>query len=133
MTQVTVRRIDVGQPRAKDADPKRLAALLGRLSRPLQAARRVPHVGTWVGLGLVSLGAGLLVLAWGKTAALTTVALQLPYVVSAGFSGLGLIVVGLTVVSMSAKQEDARERARQAEELHGLLTQLRTALEADVT
>lgn len=103
--------------------------LYRRLSRPVQALRGVPHLGTWVGLLVAAIGAVLLVVAWARTAALTDVGLQVPYVVSAGFTGLGLVVVGMTVVSISAKAEDARERTRQLTELRELLAQLRTSVE----
>jgi hypothetical protein len=100
-----------------------------RVSRPVQALRGVPHLGTWVGLLIAAAGAVLLVIAWARTAALTDVGLQVPYVVSAGLTGLGLVVVGMTVVSISAKVEDARERTRQLGELRELLAELRSAVE----
>ena len=103
--------------------------LLRRVSRPLQALRGVPHLGTWVGLLIAAAGAVLLVVAWARTAALTDVGLQVPYVVSAGLTGLGLVVVGMTVVSISAKVEDARERTRQLGELRELLAELRNTVE----
>ncbi|HTL22735.1 MAG TPA: hypothetical protein VL281_01755 [Mycobacteriales bacterium] len=103
--------------------------LARRVSRPVQALRGVPHLGTWVGLLIAAAGAVLLVIAWARTAALTDVGLQVPYVVSAGLTGLGLVVVGMTVVSISAKVEDARERTRQLGELRELLAELRSAVE----
>lgn len=100
-----------------------------RVARPVQSLRAVPHVGTWAGVLLAAAGAVLLAVAWVKVAALTDVGLQIPYVVSAGFTGLGLIAVGLTVVNVAAKQADTRERSRQSAELRGLLAELRTSLE----
>ena len=103
--------------------------LVRRVSRPWQALRAVPHLGTWLGLLVAAAGGVLLVIAWARTAGLTDVGLQVPYVVSAGFTGLGLVVVGMTVVSISAKQEDARERSRQLSELRELLAELRASVE----
>ena len=96
-----------------------------------QSLSAVPHLGTWIGVVLVAVGAVLLFVAWGKTAGLDSVALQIPYVISAGFTGLGLIAVGLTVVNIAAKRDDARERTRQAGELAALLAELRRAIETD--
>jgi hypothetical protein len=128
MTQIALPDTDLVQTEAVNDAPVRPGSLSRRIARPAQALRAVPHVGTWAGVLLAAIGAVLLVVAWVKVAALTNVALQLPYVVSAGFTGLGLVAVGLTVVNLAAKQEDARERSRQAAELRGLLAELRTSL-----
>jgi hypothetical protein len=112
-----------------EARPSPYDGLLRRVSGPIQSLRAVPHIGTWAGLTLSALGAVLILIAWVRTAALTSVGLQVPYVVSAGFTGLGLIVAGLTLVSIAAKQEDARERRRQVGELREMLAQVRVALE----
>ncbi len=93
--------------------------------------RRVPHLATWSGLGLCLAGATLLVIAWSQTARTTNVGLQLPYVLSAGCTGLGLLMVGLTVVGLSAKWRESRERTAHAIELRELLGQIRQALESD--
>ena len=104
-----------------------------RAIQPVRALRAVPHLSTWSGLVLTCAGALLLVLAWGRTAALTDVALQLPYLISAGCTGLGCIAVGITVLNLSAKHRDAAERARQNAELRTLLGELRTALAAQLS
>jgi len=105
----------------------------GRAGRTVQSLSGVPHLGTWIGVVLVGVGAVLLFVGWGKTAGLTNVALQIPYVISLGFTGLGLVAVGLTVVNIAAKRDDARERTRQAAELAVLLAELRRAIETDRT
>ena len=109
--------------------PSKWGPLTRRVSRPVQSLRALPHVATWTGVLLAAAGAVLLVVAWVKVAALKSVALQIPYVVSAGFTGLGLVAVGLTVVNIAAKQADGRERSRQSAELRGLLAELRASLE----
>lgn len=103
--------------------------LLTRLARPFAALRGVPNLGIWAGVVVSTVGLVLIAVAWGRTAGLTQVALQVPYVVSAGFTGLALVVVGLTVVSMTAKQADAAERSRQLRELREILADLRRQLE----
>lgn len=102
-----------------------------RLVRPVTVIRSVPHAATYAGVLLVSVGAVLLAVAWGKVAGLTDVSLQVPYVLSAGFPGLALVAAGLTVVNVAAKQGDARERTRQVGELQDLLAELRRAVEQD--
>jgi hypothetical protein len=104
--------------------------LLTRLTRPFAALRGVPNLATWVGVAVSAAGLVLIAIAWGRTAGLTNVALQTPYVVSAGFTGLGLVVVGLTLVSISAKRADAAERSRQLRELREVLVDLRQQIEA---
>lgn len=132
MTHIALEGVDLvqtGPVHGADEGPSRLDDLTRRLSRPAQSLRAVPHLGTWLGVALAVVGLVLLAIAWGKTAGLTNVALQVPYVVSAGFTGLGLVAVGLTVVNISAKQEDARERSRQVGELRELLAELRRTVE----
>lgn len=103
--------------------------LLTRLTRPFAALRGVPNLATWAGVAVCAAGLVLIAVAWGRVAGLTNVALQMPYLVSAGFTGLGLIVVGLAVVSISAKRADAAERSRQLRELRDVLADLRAELE----
>ena len=101
------------------------------MARQVSAVRAIPHLATWVGIGLSSIGFVLLIVAWGRTAGLLNVALQVPYLVSAGFTGVALVLVGLTVVNIDAKRSDAAERTRQLTELRGLLAELRTTVEED--
>ena len=114
-----------------ESGPSRASRLTGRITRLVSKVRSIPFVGTYFGVVLTAAGAILLVVAWGKVAGLTNVALQIPFVVSAGFTGLGLVATGLTVVNISAKQADARERASQVAELRSLLAELRTVVEGD--
>jgi hypothetical protein len=103
--------------------------LLSRLTRPLAALRGVPNLTTWLGVAVSAAGLVLIAIAWGRTAGLTNVALQTPYVISAGFTGLGLVVVGVTLVSIAAKRADAAERTRQLRELRDVLADLRQQIE----
>ncbi|MDT7572852.1 MAG: hypothetical protein QOE05_3026 [Actinomycetota bacterium] len=104
------------------------------------AARRRPSwlsagspVPTLIGLVVVVGGFGLLGIAWGRIARETNVALQLPYLVSAGLTGLGLIMAGLVVVNISAKRQDAAERARQMDQLTLVLRELKASLDEDAS
>ena len=113
-----------------DAEESRRGRLSG-LSRQFAALRALPNLVTWIGVGLVTVGVVLLVVAWGRTAGLTNVGLQVPYLVSAGFTGVALVLVGLTVINIDAKRRDAAVRNAQLAELRGLLSELRTVVEED--
>jgi|SRR5436190_5090637 len=84
---------------------------------------------TYVGILATLVGFGLIALAWAKVAGLTDVWKQMPYVVSAGFTGLGLIMSGLLVINIAAKRQDAAERARQLETLTDALHELKQHLD----
>jgi hypothetical protein len=98
---------------------------LGRRRTWLQAlldpASLVP---TYVGVAVTLLGFALIGYAWVKVAALVDVWRQMPYVVSAGLPGLGLVMTGLVVINVSARRQDGAARAREmatlAEALHDL-------------
>src|SRR4051794_13858692 len=93
--------------------------------RLLAVIRAIPHVGVISGVLLALIGVGLLVLAWTKTANLLEVGRQIPWLISAGFGGVCMVVLGLTVVNLSVKHADASERRRQLAELRQLLAELR--------
>ena len=61
-------------------------------------------------------------------AALLDVSLQLPYIVSGGFTALALILVGLMVINIATKRQDAAERSRQLTELRELLAEMRSIM-----
>jgi uncharacterized membrane protein YidH (DUF202 family) len=100
-----------------------------RFGRVTAAVRAVPGVGIWIGVTLCALGMLLIVVAWGSTADTTDVALQVPYVVSAGLTGLGLVVVGVAVAFVVAQRRDAEARAEQVRELTATLAEIRSLLE----
>jgi hypothetical protein len=83
----------------------------------------------YAGIALTLAGFVLIAVAWGQTAHETNVALQIPYVLSAGFSGLGLVLVGVTVVNIAAKRRDALLREQQTQLLADALRELSTALD----
>jgi hypothetical protein len=82
----------------------------------------------WIGMVIAGLGFVLLGIAWSQVAGETEVYLQLPYVVSAGMTGLGMIMVGLTVINVSAKRRDALERERQMDQLVNILEEVKGVL-----
>lgn len=82
----------------------------------------------WIGLVLTGIGFGLIFYTWAQVAGETQVYLQLPYFASAGLPGLALIVVGMTVINVSAKRRDAVERGRQIDQLVSILEEVQGAL-----
>ena len=83
---------------------------------------------TFIGVGVAIIGFVLIAVAWGQVAGETQVYLQLPYLVSAGLTGLGLVMVGLTVVNVAAKRRDAADRDRQIDQLVSILQELKATL-----
>ncbi len=98
-----------------------------RVARPAWANPEHPAF-VWIGVVVAGIGFGLIGLAWGQVAGETQVYLQLPYVVSAGLTGLGLIMVGVTVVNVAAKRRDAVERDRQIDRLVSILEEVEHAV-----
>jgi hypothetical protein len=85
-------------------------------------------IGVWAGLVLAAVGFGLIAWTWGKVAGLVEVHLQIPYLVSGGLVGLGLILVGLLAINLSVKGREALERQRQLEEIREAIVILRAAI-----
>lgn len=131
MTEMALHAAELGQTAdvVEDERTSRAGLVRRRVTRPVSALRAVPHIGTYVGVAIAAVGAILLTIAWGKTAGLAVVSLQIPYLISAGFTGLALVTVGLTVINLSAKHADARARSQQLAELRDLLAELRKTIE----
>lgn len=89
----------------------------------------LPRVLVYIGLALLVAGGVLIAVAWGKTAGLTEVARQTPYLVSTAFPGLGLVIIGMICIHLGIREGESRERGRQNAELLALLQSLREASE----
>ena len=101
-------------------DTRTPEALMSELEEPKSRARFslgrldfASPIAVYVGLGLIVLGFVLLIVTWAQTAGLLEVARQLPYVVSGGFSALAFVMIGLLLVNVSVRRQDAAERARE--------------------
>lgn len=105
------------------------AARSGLGSR-IPALRPLSPVPTYLGIAVAALGFVLIAVAWGAVAGQTNVALQMPYLVSGGITGLALVMVGLTVVSVAARRRDALLREQQTALLADALRELGAALDA---
>jgi hypothetical protein len=85
---------------------------------------------TWIGLAVTAVGFVLLAIAWGQVAGETEVYLQVPYLVSAAFVGVGVILVGLTALVIAIKEQDAAAHRREVDELLAAIDELRQSLVA---
>lgn len=99
------------------------------LSARVPALRPLSPVPTYVGIAIATIGFALLAITWGAVADETDVALQVPYLVSGGLTGLALVLVGLTVVSVAARRRDAALREQQNLLLADALRELSAALD----
>jgi hypothetical protein len=99
-----------------------------RFNRPAFLAPTSP-VPVAVGVVVIAAGFALISVAWAQVAGLTNVALQMPYLVSAGITAVALVMVGVLCVNLAVKRQDAAERRRQMEQLTEVLQELRQALE----
>ncbi len=97
----------------------------------LPALRPLSPTPTYLGVALTALGFVLIAIAWRQVAAETNVALQLPYLVSGGLTGLALVMVGVTVINVAAKRRDAVLREQQTALLADALQELSAALDPE--
>lgn len=100
-----------------------------QLTDRVPALRPLSPVPTYVGIAVTAIGFVLIAIAWGTVAGETNVALQMPYLVSGGITGLALVMVGLTVVSVAARRRDAVLREQQTQLLADALRELGAALD----
>ena len=107
------------RPGAVDGRPSRLRTLF-------DPASTIPmYVGVLVALaGFTLLGIG-----WARVAGLVQVWEQMPYLMSAGLPGVGLVMTGLVIVNVSARRQDGAARARQLRMLSEALHELRSEVD----
>ncbi len=91
----------------------------------IAALRPLSPTPTYIGIAVAALGFVLLAVAWGAVAGEDNVAFQMPYLVSGGLAGLGMIMVGLTIINVAAKRRDAALREQQIQLLAAALRELR--------
>jgi len=102
----------------------------GRLVDRLPSLPALSPVPVYVGIAISALGFVVIAYAWGKVAGIAdNVALQLPYLVSGGLTGLGMVMVGVTIVNVASKRRDAILREQQTQLLADALHELRNALD----
>lgn len=114
------------RPVAEDPTPKRRPRRLAHAQGLMTATS-----GVWFGLVVVAAGFVAIFYSWGKVAGLVNVAQQIPYVVSGGLAGLGLIIVGVTIVDVAVRRQDSQDRRRTLRYMSQTLADLHTLLEPD--
>ena len=104
----------------------------GKLAPTLHRPTRRFAATTWVWLAVVVTGLGfvLLAVAWGLVAAETEVYLQMPYLVSGGLVGIGVIILGVTLLNIASRQQDALARHHQIDQLVDGIDELKVLLSA---
>ena len=95
------------------------------------ALRPLSPVPTYIGIAVAAVGFVLILFAWGQVAGEVNVALQMPYLISGGLTGLALVMVGVTIVSVAARRRDAVLREQQTALLADALRELSAALDPD--
>lgn len=85
-------------------------------------------LGRWTGLMLLVAGAIVLTIAWGRSSALADVPRQMPLIISGGFAGLGLVVVGVTLVAIDASVRRSTERRQRADAMTAAVERLRGSM-----
>ena len=109
-----------------DDDVYDVSSRRSRLRALLDPASTIP---TYVGVVVALAGFALIAIGWAKVAGLVDVWRQMPYLLSAGLPGLGLVMTGLVIVNVSARRQDAAARARQTAMLAEALRDLQRSLD----
>jgi hypothetical protein len=98
---------------------------------PISSARwRESSYAVLAGVAILMVGLGLIGYTWGRVAGLLLIPLQLPYVISGGLTGLGLVLVGMTIVNVTVRQQDGARRDERVEQLSSILRALAASLNA---
>lgn len=103
------------------ADTDRLASAMSRIE-PL-----LPYFGA----ALLIIGFGLIAVTWGRVAGLADVALQLPYIASGAFGGLGFIMCGIALLAATGARRDTRARQEKLTSLAQTLDEILVTLSAE--
>ena len=86
------------------------------------------HLPTYLGVIVAAIGFVMIGIAWAQVAGEVDVWKQMPYLLSAGLPGLGLVMVGLVIINVSARRQDGAARARQMAALTEALRELQRNL-----
>ncbi|MBA2609421.1 MAG: hypothetical protein H0U92_10805 [Actinobacteria bacterium] len=78
----------------------------------------------YAGLVLALVGFGLIVYAWSRVAGTLALPVQIPYLLSGGLSGIGLVMLGGVILNIAVKRRTAAERRQQFDTLAALLDRL---------
>jgi hypothetical protein len=87
---------------------------------------RIP---TYVGIVLGLAGFALILIGWSAAAGKHDSWQQVPYILSAGLPGIGLVMVGLVLINVAARRQDGAKRTREMAALTDALHDLRQSIE----
>jgi hypothetical protein len=114
----------VTTPPAPEPDQTATRLRASTRARPVRAASWLAPTSpalVYTGVVLIVAGFAVLAFAWSRVAGTAIVALQLPYLVSGGFAGLGLVIVGVLLMYLAVKRRDAWQRERRLDALAAAL------------
>jgi len=129
------RRFESTNPAEEDATQATSPAELDRvhherdnIGRPpprWKALLLTPSNGVWAGLAVVAAGFSAIFYSWGAVAGTVAVDEQMSPLISAGFTGLALIVLGLAAVDIAVRRQDRPERMQQVAQIERSVAELR--------
>lgn len=91
------------------------------------AMKRMPKLGGQLGFGCIGLGLLVIVFAWNGAAGLDFVQGQIPYLLSGGAIGTGLIVTGAALLVIENARQDRAKLERQLGDLAAAVDRLAVA------
>ena len=106
------------EPSVQSGAPRVRAGLLARLLAPSSPSL------VYAGVGLIALGIAVLAYTWSRVAGTALVPLQIPYIISGGFTGLGLEMLGVLAIFVGTKRREAWQRERRLEDLVSVMEAL---------
>ena len=98
---------------------------IGRPPPRWKALLLTPSNGVWAGLVVVAAGFSAIFYSWGAVAGTLAVDEQMSPLISAGFTGLALIVLGLAAVDIAVRRQDRPERMQQVAQVERSVAELR--------
>lgn len=87
-------------------------------------------VSLYIGVGLIGVGFALIFLAWNGASGLDYTQGQIPYLISGGIGGLGMVFVGAMMLVLQNARRDRAILSRQLSELSASLDRLSRASSA---
>jgi uncharacterized membrane protein YidH (DUF202 family) len=99
-------------------------------AHPMQRTEQVRRnpTATYIGIALCVVGFALIAIAWNGAAELDYIQGQFPFFISGGLTGIGLIVVGVTIMVIETLRRDAEIRAIEIGRLTASLAVLNSEL-----
>ncbi len=98
---------------------------IGRPPPRWKALLLTPSNGVWAGLVVVAAGFSAIFYSWGGVAGTLAVDEQMSPLISAGFIGLALIVLGVAAVDIAVRRQDRPERMQQVAQVERSVAELR--------